>query len=415
MIGLIANQAPARITAPERRIMLLAAAVAPLREAAAPEIRNLAIEVDWPRLTAVLRLRGLLPSLGPRIVELAAGRASNAFSLAVDQTVSAVRRQSLLLQLVTQRAIEALAEAGVRSRALKGPLLGEAVYGDPGRRVSNDIDLLVAPNELGRAVAVIRDMGYTHPSDYIGPDGLPQLHFALVHEHAKLPPIELHWRIHWYEQRFAVERLLAPSLESQPSWRPRPADELAALLQFYARDGFMDLRMATDVSAWWDTFGSEVPREALDEVIRAYHELSSVIPVAAKVAEATVGVPGTALLTHTRRLNLRQRIAVRLANPHPEARDAQIYAEMSLIDGLLTPRGGMQAFVRRQLLMPSEVLEAHDRQAGKSKLRSAFGRRVRTLIRLGVLGRYGLALTRLVRPRRWHERRPAKEIAASGG
>ena len=75
-----------------------------------------------------------------------------------------------------------LADAGIRCTPLKGPLLGEAIYGDPGRRLSSDIDLLVAPEQLQAAVEVVRGLGYGAPTDHVGADGLPLLHFVLVHE-----------------------------------------------------------------------------------------------------------------------------------------------------------------------------------------------------------------------------------------
>jgi len=83
---------------------------------------------------------------------------------------------------------------------------------------------------------------------------------------------------------------------------------------------------------------------------------------------------------------------MRLANPNPHASKSQLYAEMGLIDGLLTPPGGLGAFVRRQLLLPRDVLDELDRRAPKRRPRSTIGRGV------GVLGRYGLTMTRLVRP-----------------
>jgi hypothetical protein len=93
--------------------------------------------------------------------------------------------------------------------------------------------------------------------------GLPLLHFVLVHERGELPPVELHWRVHWYERSFARERLLPPAVDPPGDWRPAPADELAALLLFYARDGFIDLRLASDLGAWWDVHGAELSRELL--------------------------------------------------------------------------------------------------------------------------------------------------------
>jgi Uncharacterised nucleotidyltransferase len=347
-------------------------------------------EVDWPALAETLRLRRLLPVLGPRILELAEGHASDDFALAVKQAIEVGRRHGAFLQLVSLRITAMLADAGIRSTALKGPLLGEAIYGDPGRRLSSDIDLLVPQEELHAAVEVVRGLGYGAPTDYVQECGLPLLHFVLVHERGELPPVEMHWRIHWYERQFARERLLPPVVDSLSNWRPAPADELAALLLFYARDGFIDLRLASDLSGWWDIYGAEVSPGALDELLRAYPALARVVLVAVEAAEQTVGLPAAQIIGDTHKLGLREHMAVRLANPNPHSSQPQLYADMGLIDGLLTPSGGFGAFIRRQVLPPREVREIQARHRARRRPRSSFGRGT------GILARYGLTMARLV-------------------
>jgi hypothetical protein len=347
-------------------------------------------EVDWSRLAETLRQRRLLPSLGPRILELAKGQATgDGFAAAVEQAIGTTRRQALFLQLVSRRVMTALAEAEIRSTPLKGPLLGEAIYGDPGRRLANDIDLLVATEQLHAAVEVVRGLGYEAPTDHVDHSGLPKLHFLLVHEQRKLPSVELHWRVHYYERSFARERLLPSVGDPLGDWRPAPADELAALLLFYARDGFIGLRLATDLSAWWDVFGAGLQPGALDELLRAYPALARVVLAAIKVAEKVVGLPAAQVIEEMPKLGLRGHTAVRLANPNPNASQSQLYADMGLIDGLLAPPGGFGAFVRRQVLLPRELLDELDRRAPKRRARSFLGRGV------GMLGRYALTMIRL--------------------
>jgi hypothetical protein len=377
----------------ERQLILLSAGTIARRHAMGERAERLTAAMDWPRLAETLRLRKLLTTLGPRIVELAQGRASEDFTAAVEETTSTARRHGAFLQLVSLRAIAMLADAGVRSVALKGPLLGEAIYGDPGRRPSSDIDLLVSPEQLQTAVRVVRGLGYDAPTDHVYDGGLPLLHFVLVHERRELPPVELHWRVHWYEGSFARDRLLPPAVDPLGAWRPSPADELAALLLFYARDGFVGLRLACDLGAWWDVYGAELEPGALNEILSAYPALARVIPVAVEVAERMVGLPATLIIGDMPRMGLRERTAVRLANPNPRSSLSQLYADMGLIDGLLMPRGGFGAFVRRQVLPPPEVLDQHAQHAARRRARSSLGRGA------GVLGRYGLTMTRLMRSR----------------
>lgn len=219
------------------------------------------------------------------------------------------------------------------------------------------------------------------------------MHFALVHERAELPPIELHWRVHWYERSFASERLLPSTLDPPEDWRPAPADEFAALLLFYVRDGFVDLRLAADLSAWWDTFGSRLRLGELDALLEAYPGLGRALTTAARVAERVVGIPTAQVFEHPPERYFRERIAIRLANPNPNPHDSvpQLNADMGLIDGLLTPRGDGAAFVRRQLLPPREVLRTRARQNNDRRVVSPLGHGLR------VLGRYGLSGARLLR------------------
>jgi Uncharacterised nucleotidyltransferase len=375
---------------PERQLILLSARTVADRRHMRARAERLAGNVEWPRLAEMLRGRRLLPCLGPRILEMVGtGVGGEQFARAVGEAIEVTRRHATFLQLVAARVRAALVEADIQCSPLKGTALAELLYGDPGRRPSRDIDLLVAPGQLRAAVEVVRALGYELASEFVDACSLPKLHFLLSHPDQKLPPVELHWRVHYYERRFAHERLLAPSASAGDGWRPHPADELISLLLFYSRDGFIDLRLAADVSAWWDMFGSSIQPGMVERRLEIYDGLTRVVTVAIKVAEKVVGLPAAQILGAQPALDLRQRLAVRLANPHPRSSEAQLYADIGLVDGLLAPPGGLRAFVRRQLLLPREVLDELDRRAPKRRARSSIGRG------LGVLGRFALTVVRL--------------------
>jgi hypothetical protein len=373
----------------EHSIMALAAATEGRRQKRRGTLKRLLGEADWRRLGELLSRARLMPTLGPRIVELAATGTPDPFAEEVAASILACQRQQALLELCGVQVEAALAAAGIRASSLKGPSLGRAVYGEPGRRLSSDIDLLVAPGDLNRAVAVVRRLGYEMPSDHVEANGLPLLHFALAHERGELPPVELHWRVHWYEGRFAQDRLLAPEL-GQGDWRCQPADELAALLLFYARDGFTGLRQAADIGAWWDRFGADLAAGALDRIVLDYPRLGPALEAASLVSERVIGVPATATLGREARLGARARVAVRFVDPRPYASSAQLFAEIGLIDGLLTPAGSLQAYLRRQVAPPLEVIQDHAEKARARKLGTPFGYGIR------ILGRYALAFGRLL-------------------
>ncbi len=388
-----------RLSAAERELVLVSACVDVRRRQLSANAAALAEQADWARIIDDLRRRRLLATLGPRLLELAQDKAPSELDDVVADALAAGRRQSAFIRLIGASVLDALEQAGVRATSLKGPMLGELIYGDAGRRLSHDVDVLVAAEQMSAAVAAVRRLGYAQPTDYVADDGLPLLHFGLMHADGLLPPVELHWRVHWYERRFARERLLPPR-DAASAWRPQPIDELIALLLFYARDGFVDLRLAADVAAWWDSFGARLAPGSLEQRMRGYPELRRALRGALGVAERVVGLPAAILLGPSARSpRLRERTAMRLANPHPDSSASQLYADMGLIDGLLAPAGGRSAFVKRQLLLPREVLQERISAAPNRRLRKMIGHRGRVLMRCAVIGRYGVSLARLARPR----------------
>src|SRR3954451_12256730 len=78
---------------------------------------------------------------------------------------------------------------------------------------------------------------------------------------------------------------------------PLPSDELAGLLIFYARDGYVGLRPLADITAWWDVYGTQLPQPALDELAAAYPELRRTWTATAAVLERLVGLPRRALVS----------------------------------------------------------------------------------------------------------------------
>jgi hypothetical protein len=61
--------------------------------------------------------------------------------------------------------VATLNEAGIRVCTLKGPALASRLYDEPAIRVSTDLDLLVAPDDLDRAVRALRARGYVGGSE----------------------------------------------------------------------------------------------------------------------------------------------------------------------------------------------------------------------------------------------------------
>jgi hypothetical protein len=326
----------------ERRLVLVLCAIRERRRLARDEIAELAVAVDATRMRELmghLRLTGLLGarlrefgvSLEPRLEE------------EIDAWTAQARALGRTHELTTLAILGGLERAGIRALAMKGSVLAREIYGDVGMRSAGDIDILVAPDHLAGALEVVGGMGWTHEAVASRRAPLPVLHETLVHP--SLPRVELHWRLHWYEASFAAEAL-ARAERSAPH-EPlvmQPADGLAALTLFYARDGFAGLRMPADAAAWWDARcdGVELDRVTEETALR-YPRLAAPLRLGTEVLGALVGLP-----SHLRTGSFRLRMAAELASPFEEVTAAQARAKVGLVDLLLAPPGGARASLRRE-------------------------------------------------------------------
>jgi hypothetical protein len=377
---------------PVEELLLLIAATRERRSAQHARLAALVRGSDERELESRLVAHRLLPLGGARLAEAGADRLlSNGFRARWRQDVEDSRRRAVALEALTVRVIDLLERDGVRALPLKGPLLARALYGDPAMRPTNDIDLLVSADDLPRAVEAVRGLGYREPAGT--PSRLPALHRLLAHEDPWMPRLELHWRIHWYESRFSAELLARARPDDQGLLRPAPAEELAMLLLFFARDGFYGLRLAADVAACWDACASELECGALERLVCKHPALCDAVTTAAGVAESLVGLPAGELGLAPDRRARRAALAARLANWSQRGVAPQAQANVRLVDWLLTPAGGHGEYVRRNFLsIPGEL-------AGGPAPRS---RALALLVHsLRLLARYGLALWALRGGRRW--------------
>ena len=113
----------------ERELARLSAATQARREVEGERLERLATTVDWSALTQLLLAGRVLTMLGPRILPIGGERASDEFQAELAAALERGRHQEVLLQLAGGMAVDALAGAGIRGAALKGPILGDAIYG----------------------------------------------------------------------------------------------------------------------------------------------------------------------------------------------------------------------------------------------------------------------------------------------
>lgn len=103
--------------------------------------------------------------------------------------------QHTLAKPALRAAARALTEAGLPYAVLKGPALYEALYQNVFPREYEDLDILVARQQVPTALAALQSVGYTVIGGRLNQAFLRLGHFHLALRSARpdWPPIELHW------------------------------------------------------------------------------------------------------------------------------------------------------------------------------------------------------------------------------
>lgn len=382
-----------RTPTPEEELILLLCGTADRRRSAAARIEALAAEVEYETLAALMARQLLLPILGTRLTVAAPAHVPTAFTALLEEALSTARRQGIAMEVLSEQIQEDLGAAGIAALPLKGAALARDVHGDPGMRLAKDVDVLVEAEELDHAAAVLERRGYRRVE--AAHDERARLHISLEHERGELPRVEIHWRVHWYEDAFS-QQMLRRSRQTPAGLRARPADELASLLLFFSRDGLTGLRLPVDVAAWWDANGTTAGPPMLREVAGEFPELREALSAAAMTLDRLTGLPESSVLEASD--SRRALAASRLANWTVTGDWDQINANLSLVDLLLSPRGGTRSFVKRSLLPQSAEISSMYRLPASAFWRLAFWRLAHGP---KLIVRYLIALWRVRRGRSW--------------
>lgn len=353
----------------ELELALLLCQVAARRAANRPRLLAL-LDVSSPdALVALLDGRRMLALLGRRLRDAAGAPLGEPLDTAITRAVSSGRAGAMALQHQSRAALHALSARGVRALELKGPGLAESAHGDLGARSSSDVDLLVAPEDLGAACDALVALGYELLDEALDAAGRPVLHRRLVAPGRAR--VEVHWRVHWHEEAFSRGVLDRARPGADGRLTPTPADAGACLLLFYARDGFYGARLLADVAGWWELQGAALGPGLLDAHVLRHPALARTWRAAALAADRHAGVPAEAWLSGPVRVGRREALALRLANPRQAGDPDQLAVNVMLVDLLLGPPGALRRLVRREAdAAPGGRRAAH---LGKVALRGAFG------------------------------------------
>lgn len=279
------------------------------------------------------------------------------------------------------RLIALFSAYGIRFIPLKGAVLGDLIYGDSSARRFYDLDFLISPGEIQRAIAAAATLGYepyeaynTIPSDAAGWAALfaKDNHFICRHRTDKTD-LELHWRFFRHSDfpKIAFDALYAnETVEyclSDHRFRKLSSEvEFAYILAHGAMHGWYRLKWLVDVSDYL----AAVPMD-LGKVERILHQNGMMRMAALYNAMATRFLPQPAILPFVRRRppRLLEQLALSFAMEPARA----YYGERTLREKLA---GMLREVLLNFLLTPSRstarrLMLAIPQAAGAKALRIA--------------------------------------------
>src|SRR5215467_473684 len=144
----------------ELMLLLRCARVVP-DEGDAAEIRHMLDEgVDWGKFAQKAVEHDLVGLAGQTLTRVAADLVPSDILDAFQAVIVEMRSGNQALFNELARLLEAFADAQVDAIPFKGPVLAFQAYGDFGLRTFRDLDFLVRDADLGRAISILRNLGY---------------------------------------------------------------------------------------------------------------------------------------------------------------------------------------------------------------------------------------------------------------
>jgi hypothetical protein len=121
-------------------------------------------EVDWARFQHLAEYHGVLPLAARNLLEYACGLVAE-IQRSLRSAYEANLRRSLWFCAELARIARHFESNNLRAIPYKGPVLAQAVYGDPGLRSYSDLDFLIAPADFARAKQMLAELGYRPTSE----------------------------------------------------------------------------------------------------------------------------------------------------------------------------------------------------------------------------------------------------------
>ena len=150
--------------------------------------------VDWGHLLELAQFHGMLPLVTYNLTTNGLiSQVPKSYSERLNQAYSGSLYRNLILSTELEKVLANFSKKEIAVIVLKGTILAEQLYGNPGLRTVADMDILVRLEEIASADSLLLEMGYAkiiNEPSYVHP-------FHDVYQKWAIMPyfIELHWNL----------------------------------------------------------------------------------------------------------------------------------------------------------------------------------------------------------------------------
>jgi hypothetical protein len=192
-VGRDRSSASRKRAARELLLLCTAASISPAGKAQISQI--LGGEIDWKYLLELAEFHGVAPIVAHNLVTNGfTGQVQQSYLERLNHIYVHNLYRNVLLSSELAKVLSVLKQHGVVAIILKGTILAELLYGNPGLRRVADMDIMVQPGELSLTRSLLLEMGYRQPEPLKVWDH--PFHEVPYYKTAKFPFfIELHWNL----------------------------------------------------------------------------------------------------------------------------------------------------------------------------------------------------------------------------
>lgn len=116
--------------------------------------------LDWPRLVQLARIHHVLPNLGRLLQEVSPPNPDAVVLRDLKDACAANASRNIRLAGETLALLDSMAGGGIRAIPFKGPVLAADAYGDVALRQFDDLDFMVHPDDLMKAIRMTQARGW---------------------------------------------------------------------------------------------------------------------------------------------------------------------------------------------------------------------------------------------------------------